>query len=222
MQRLRRPLWTWERFWFALLAVPMALGLAALWFFPPWLFEPRVRLIPLALYPERLADYRAEPRLAAVPGVSLSLIRQALQDRQPQAQAEAVLRQLDTPIPTATANRPLGLPATPTASPATPTSLPGITMTPTVPALTPTPTMTLTMVFATPTLSPTAEVSPTADQRPTRTPKPTQTPLPTETPRPTFTPLPPSPTPRPPSATAPAYPPPATPLPPTPVPYPAP
>ncbi len=205
MQRLRRPPWTRERFWFALLAVLMVLGLAALWFFPPWRFEPRVRLIPLALFPERLADYRAEPRLAAIPGVSLSLIRQALQDRQPQAQVETVLRRLDTPIPTATANRPLVLPSTPTASPAALTSLPWVTMTPTVPALTPTPT-----------LSPTVEVSATADPRPTRTPQPTQTPPPTATPLPTSTPLPPSPTPRPPTATAPAYPPPATPLPSTP------
>lgn len=215
MQRLRRPPWTWERFWFALLAVLMVLGLAALWFFPPWLFEPRVRLIPLALYPGQQADYRAEPRLAAIPGISLSLIRQALQDRQPQAQAETVLRQLDTPIPTATVNRPPVLPTTPMAPPAAATSLPGVTMTPTVPVLTPTPTPTLTIALSTATLSPTAEVSPTADQRPTRTPKPTQTPPPTETPRPTLTSLPPSPTPRPPSATAPAYPPPATPLPPT-------
>ncbi|MDT8898597.1 hypothetical protein QYE77_09975 [Thermanaerothrix sp. 4228-RoL] len=208
MPRLRRRSWSRERFWFALLAVLMALGLAALWFIPPWRFEPQVHLIPLALAPVRQADYHAEPHLAAIPAVSLDLIRQALQERQPQAQAEAVLRQLETPIPTATANRPLVLPATPTAS-----SWPGITTMPVTLTLTSTPTVTQTMALPTSTFSPTAEVSPTADPRPTRTPQP---PPPTATPLPTSTPLPPSPTPRPPTATAPAYPPPATPLPSTP------
>ncbi|MCX8024889.1 MAG: hypothetical protein N3A60_06780, partial [Thermanaerothrix sp.] len=153
MQRLRRLSWMREIFW---LAVLMVLGLAALWFLPPWLFEPQMRLIPLALYPERQADYRAEPRLAAIPPVSLSLIRQALQDRQPQAQVEHALRQLDTPIPASTANRPLVLPATPSASLAAPTSSPGMTMTPETLIPTPTPTLTL------PAAPPTASASPTA------------------------------------------------------------
>lgn len=198
----------------ALVGGLLLVGLTLFWALPPWYFEPHVRILPLTLRADLRADYSAEQRVAAIPAVSLSLIRQAVQDRQPSGSPADALRLLEAPVPTPTPAGPYRAPTLPPSS-----TLP--TQVPAQPSPTPTPSL----LPATPTLASTATASPTPsttlDDRPTRTPKPTKTPKATHTPLPTQTPLP-TATLALPTPTAPAYPPPATPPPTTEPPYPAP
>lgn len=171
-----------------------------------------VRMIAISLHSQLAADYSADLH-AAVGPVGVSLIEEALDDRDNPIDVPGLIDALTTPVPLVTPmpTLPGGFFPTPGLFPTLP--LPGATGTATLkpPTLTPTlftPTLTNTAIF-TPTFTPTGgivitPVVPTVTHTPTRTPTmptpPTHTPTrtpptpPTSTftqvPTSTFTPIP--------------------------------
>lgn len=203
--------------WLVLLA---AAALVLLTAFNPvsWLREGRFTL-PIGIHSPLYADYSADLRGMFAPPADLRLLEEALAARQ--VDANRVINDLLTPVPTITLPAGAILPTLPVSS-ATATLAPGITATLT---WTPTPTLTLSIEWtATSTRTPratqpgsatrtpgpddTQEPAPaTATREPTFTntpqPTPTHTPDPTPTRTPTRSGYPPPVTP---TATPPAYP----------------
>ncbi len=195
--------------------VVFAAGL--LWFINPARVSAGFQILPISLRSPLNADYSADPRSQIrLRPLQLDIIEEAIQDRQISANAEEILVELSTPVPTITL-----LPGAFTAT-ALPSLIPTGTFTEEVPQSTPTtqPSFTLTVtVTLTETRQPTVTfpVLPSSTstvfvptlpptQGPTNTSvPPTRTPVP-----PTNTSIPPTPTPQPT-----AYPPPATSVPPT-------